>query len=618
MMVQDVLSQLPDALPLMPRETAMSYIIRLSTYYGCRNPEQFCKDMGMTIDAVLSGKPEVLSRLANVTGASEEELCRWSIRGQGSARKFINDQAIHHQRVSRRSWQFCPHCAREDIAARPDLAPDLAFYIRAEWQSDMLDMCVDHGVRFVRYRVRRRSLNTDLLDFLSGFAANLDEIEADPCKPEPIDLYTHARLTGGTHAPVQWLDDLPLCDAISLACGLGAAMGDVRTAWEKLGRRTRSDCGTAGLAAFTGGPSGLLDAMRIIRERAWADRPPAGCVGRITRYFNRIPVTAASVAVGQALADAAFATFPFLLGEKLFGVVYQEPVLLRSLGARRRLGITQTAWTDLLAAGPAWMVYCDGNTMRTLIDIAAAEAALLPHLPFVTHSELATEYSLSNHELSRLVATGILPPNGIPGLQHRETLVCGPAARLALNTYLADTKRNGATLVDQVANNDNSVEGNISVLALSKRYAIEVGTTLALIKSGQLASSELPYSISPYERIGVKPVDAIRLVYGVQDPMTSQEVRSLLQLHNRALDVLVDTGFLSTKRRPFANGRMSIFERREVEKFRETYVTFRELVESGICRPGQNQTNKWRSVVVPAFRCSEVVLYFRSHFSIAA
>ena len=616
-MDHDVLRPLHDALPLMPRETAMSYIIRLSAYYGCRNPEQFCNDMGMTIDAVLRGESETLSRLAKVTGASDKELGRWSIRGQGSARKFINGQAVHHQRASRRSWKFCPHCAREDIAAQPDLSPDLAFYARAEWQSDMLDMCVHHEVKFVHYRVRRRSLNTDLLDFLSGFAVDLEYIEAEPCKPTPLDEYTYARLTSERRAAVPLLDNLPLCDAISLAYGLGAAMNDVRAPWSKVTEQTRRACGTDGLAAYAGGSAGLLAAMRVIREKAWSDRPPAGCVGRITRYFNRIPKNSDSVAVGEALAAAAFATFPFLTGGRLFGVLYDAPVLLRSHGARQHFGVTLRIWRDLLAAHPSWVVYSDGNGMRTLIDVKAAEAALGPHLPFVAHSVLATEYALSNHKFRRLVTSGVVPPNDVPGLAHRKTVCSGPAARLAIDNYLLASELDTIS-TPLIGDNDNGVEGHMSVLAVSKRYAIDVGTTLDLIDRGRLASSQLPYSLNPYERIGVDPVDAMRVVYGVRDPVTSQNVRSLLQLHNAALDLLVDAGFLRAKTRKFVNGRMSVFERADVERFRETYVTFRELVGLGICQRGQNLTQNWRSEVVPAYRCSEFSLYFRRDFRIAA
>jgi hypothetical protein len=111
----------------------------------------------------------------------------------------------------------------------------------------------------------------------------------------------------------------------------------------------------------------------------------------------------ASVAVGKALAQAAFATLPFLAGEKLFGVAYQTPVLLRSLGARLRLGITQVVWEDLLAARPAWLAYNDGNSLRTLIDIEAAEVALRPYLPFINHSS-SRRNTVSSHNLKRLIA----------------------------------------------------------------------------------------------------------------------------------------------------------------------------------------------------------------------
>jgi hypothetical protein len=196
--------------------------------------------MGIKMNAILCGQQEALSQLSKVTGASEDELCRWSIRGKGSARKIINGQAVFNMRVSRRNWKFRPHCAREDVDASPDLPPDLTFYVRAEWQTSLLDMCVDHEVKLVHYRVRRRTLNTDLLDFLSNFAADLDDIVAEPCRPSLIDRYAHARLTGAPHAPVRWLDDLPLCDAISLGCGSGATIGDVRTTWVDLAPEVRA------------------------------------------------------------------------------------------------------------------------------------------------------------------------------------------------------------------------------------------------------------------------------------------------------------------------------------------------------------------------------------------
>lgn len=610
--------RLTDALPLMPRETAISYVIRLSAYYGCQNPEQFCKDMGIAISAVLAGAQEALSQLARATGASEEELVRWSPRGTGSSRKFINEQAMHRSKISRRSWKFCPHCAREDIAASPNLPPDVAFYGRAEWQCGLLDICAKHEIKLVHYRVRRRSLNTDLMDFLSNFASDLDEIAVEPCKPDLIDHYVLSRLIGTAHRPVCWLDELELCDAVSLARSLGAAMHDIRIPWPELTRESRALCSAAGLTAFANGPEGLLEAMRTIRMRVWSLNSPTGYFGPVARCLRQCPATAGSQAVGKALATAAFATFPFPVGETVFGVVYEKPILLRSRAARHGLGIPREVWKDLLADGPPWVVYSNGNTLRTLIDIEAAEAALRPHLPLVTFAALSKEYGLSNHELPRLLAMGVIKPNGIAGLGHRKTLVCGPDARNALDTYVAKKASGDHSTAIFGADNDNSLMSPISVRALSKRYAIEVETSLDLILRGKLVASKLPNKKNPYESVGVELVDALRAVYGIQNPMSCHDVRKLLQLHNYALDSLVDAGFLSASTRKFLNGRMCVFERTEVEDFHSTYITFAELVRLGVCRPGENITQKWRAEVVPAFRSRHCTIYFRSHFSLAA
>lgn len=213
---------------LRQRETAQSYLGRLSAFFATRNPRDFCEAFGLDLRGIMHGNDDALRRLADLAGADAHELVRWTPKRIDEHFMLLNGETLNTRDNPRRMFSMCPVCAREDIAAHPGEPWDQAVHGRAEWMLQVVDSCAIHGVKLITHQ--GPALDAVRLD--QGYEATilLEELyglELEPAEPDDFQLYVLSRIGVLPAHPSPLLDDLPLAVVTQLchAAGLDILAG---------------------------------------------------------------------------------------------------------------------------------------------------------------------------------------------------------------------------------------------------------------------------------------------------------------------------------------------------------------------------------------------------------
>lgn len=597
---------LADALPLMPRETAFSYVSRLAAFYGCQSAGQFCDDFGISLPKLMDGDGGSLNHLALLTGSEPAELHRWSAKSAQAGYRSVNSQMVDVTKSSRRSWSFCIECAEEDIAANPDIPADIAIYARAEWQTSFVRTCEKHKVRMRSYSVRSRSAISDLGNFVAKFMVELGSKEGQPATPGPMELYILARLLGRHHAPVPLLDDLNLSQVVSICRSMGASIeGDTAPAadWSQ----DRLDLvETRGFQALFHGDVGLLAACREIRERHWAKANRGGCFQRIAVTLQIFRNVAAMRAVAEAIAKAIFLCFPFNSGEKQLGIACKETVLMRSHGARLELGISAQIWEMFVDAKPQWIAFTDGDPARTVVDIKAAREYFAGKLPFTSLRSFAQEQGVPYRHVETLKDSGLIQPTRFPGIEDSRPIYSLPELRAAMQSIANPV----------LAANDNQVpDGFVSLSALCRAHPVELSRIRKLVHSGELPFVNSSAAKNPNDQIWVNLKSALAKAFDIPEAVEITDAATELRLNVNVLRLLAHTGTIPAVSRPWRGGTYYVFTRADLDAFRARYIFPTEMAERGIQIGLVRAVGK---VSHPTWRAAPVRMYLRSEAERAA
>lgn len=600
------ITPLLDAPPLLPRETALSYVSRMAAYYGCRTAAQFCDDFAISLPKLMDGDAASLAQLALLTGSDLGELARWSAKTLPGNYRSINSQLVDGQKASRRSWSFCAECAEEDIQNNPNLPADIAIYARAEWQTSFIRTCERHQCRLRSYSVAKRSAVTDLGNFIAKFMIELGAQPSEPATAGPMEAYLLDRLLGRARDPVPLLDGLNLSQVVSICRSLGATIEGDTVPFIEMSQKRLEALETRGFDAFLNGETGLLSACREIRDRHWSKADRNGCLHRIAMTYQKLRRDPAIRPVAEAIAKAAFATFPFAAGEGQLGVICEEPILMRSDGARLKLGIGIPIWRLFLKAKPSWIVFDDGDPSRTLVDIAAARAYFAGKLPFTSLRSFAQEQGIPYRDVEVLKKAGVLQRALFPEVKDPKPFYSLPQLRAAVQS----------TGTPASAANDNQVpDGFVSLSVLCRAHPVDLVKMRQLVHSGALPHVESSAGKKPNDQIFVELKSALAVSFGIEEPIDINEVASRLRSHVQTVRLLTHTGTLPAASRPWRGGTYHVYAAPEVEAFSTKYIFPTEMAERGIPITSVRPVAK---VVHPTWRTSAVLLYLRSDAERAA
>ena len=129
-------------------ETPASFVSRLAGLHGAGSARRFCGDLGLDFRGIVDGRPQALSDLAGLAGASLGALRRNSIFREASGGFVLRGERLLKSSLRRGRLHVCPECLKSDIATG-DLFPEIAARGRVTWLVTPVRTCPIHGMALV-------------------------------------------------------------------------------------------------------------------------------------------------------------------------------------------------------------------------------------------------------------------------------------------------------------------------------------------------------------------------------------------------------------------------------------------------------------------------------------
>ena len=205
--------------PLQSRETATSYTSRLAYLNYAGTAYDFCNDVGLNWRKLIYGETAEIRRLAELSGASESCLQRFSFRTNIDQYVRIGRETLHKASVHRTTLKVCPICIRNAVSE----SGFSAAYRKVDWQLVSTRSCEYHNVKLIRLPAKSLSYQTyDVVPFVEKYWQIVSTAADTPTylRPSSLEAYIRERLSGKIGN--LWIDKLPLPVAIRASELFGA------------------------------------------------------------------------------------------------------------------------------------------------------------------------------------------------------------------------------------------------------------------------------------------------------------------------------------------------------------------------------------------------------------
>lgn len=130
-------------LPFDPIESPLSYAAGLACYHAGKPMLPFLRDMQISPEAIASSDPNALARLADISGASLNDLRRNAPVRMGKRTYDLRGELVTAEFLSNPHTVFCPACLAEDDRTGRRRG-------RWEWALSVVRTCNRHEIPLVR------------------------------------------------------------------------------------------------------------------------------------------------------------------------------------------------------------------------------------------------------------------------------------------------------------------------------------------------------------------------------------------------------------------------------------------------------------------------------------
>lgn len=263
------MSFLYPTLSLAEDETPEGFVSRLARFHG-RPGRLFCTDLGLTISAISTGRPQALDELERLASLAPGSLRSNAFLNLPGKTCLFRGETLTAGMLRRERVFVCPRCIADDISRAPGTAPILAAHDRAIWKFASVRTCPVHRVELVECG---RAQNKTRGDFVSAIEPALPEMEkmsaaATPRPPSSLEVYVVQRLKEGKGE--NWIDGFDL-HTLTKFCELAGAIATKghAVAARSLTPQDWQIAGGVGFDAMAQGPSGIEDFV----SRMWRSYP---------------------------------------------------------------------------------------------------------------------------------------------------------------------------------------------------------------------------------------------------------------------------------------------------------------------------------------------------------
>lgn len=254
-------------LPLAAGETPASYVSRVARLHG-REARIFCTDFGVTIQAVIDGQADTLSKIEELTGLPAGALSETAIHRTSDGYRFkqepLNKSALRRERAF-----VCAACLAEDVAASSG-PPIVSAYVRTIWTLAWIRTCPVHNIALLEAGAAVGRRRGDYASAIEPLLANITEAAASalPRPASSLELYIIDRLINGARADYADRFNLPALAKFSELLGALLIHGSDFAA-NSLSSDDWQIAGGVGFDIVSQGESAIKDAI----SQAWKNYP---------------------------------------------------------------------------------------------------------------------------------------------------------------------------------------------------------------------------------------------------------------------------------------------------------------------------------------------------------
>lgn len=574
------------------RETAQSYLSRLTGYYSCSSPKEFCLDFGLNLRGIQRGYPEAVRELAALTQCEANELLRWTPLRLSTHVHRLGEEEFHVRFGPRSKVIECPKCALEQISAYPSLSPELTLYSKAEWVVGYINACDKHEVQLLTFRAETRDLDSSDPAYLRAMVLQeLLEARCTPLNPTSFEKYALSRLRGEVLSERRLIDTIPLRYIYRLALHLGREILKYRGTVAE----NSSAIAATGFDAFQSGEPGIRALLHEMRESMFT----------LDRAASLLPATCAYLSATENLellrkifASTFFDLLPYSSSDVLMGETCTTRTFHTLHSAHQAYDVPKWLLERFVEHTPGLAVRTTQGKRHTLINKQHADRLFHGRAPFLGADPVAEMHGYSS----------IFPHEFV-----KAALACGlikrpPDPALADGPFLT-TREQAALEVEAFSNRfrpiDREEDGLLPLWVASNKVRIPSFDLMQLAVLGRLKNVALRSGLPSYRALRVDWREALSLFTGLGDPITKAELGKSLGVNTNIAVALIDQGHVASWIPSLAGFRCrlsKVTSAAEAERFKTRY----QLLRRNVLPPRSRTVSELRKAGLNPAICIEI------------
>lgn len=411
---------LAETLALKPFEPAPGLASRLAAMNAAGNAREFCWDQLLDFGLIAAGDASELSRFSIFSGASYDELLKWTPTRRSTSVFSINGQIVTSFRLRRRRLRLCPDCVDADLADAPGLRGDAAVACRVFTLIDAVRTCPVHCRSLVQVADETTFAyhQQDYSIAIGEALEDLDRVRAQSVARDPtaFELYILSRLGVLAGPPAPLLDGMDISQATVLCERMGVFDLHGRAAQildhDEDGMRA---CAQRGFEWCARGADGIRDFVSMAHDRAVRDRTTGmsnAIFGRFHYFLNSEANRSNFVGIKQIIVDRLSELLPYGPDDApVFGVLPSRRHWHTLVSAERQYGIAYRSIKKRVErAGIHTRLNLTFDKTRFAIGVDELDDLLLSPEGTISRAEAIERTGAHAHDFAALEAAGLLHP----------------------------------------------------------------------------------------------------------------------------------------------------------------------------------------------------------------
>ncbi|WGW05099.1 TniQ family protein [Tropicibacter oceani] len=334
-------------------ESALSFAARLAAFHTGGRLTAFLRDIGIAPMSLVSGEPDAIARLAEVSGVEQAELERNTPVRVGKRSYRLRGQVFPAEFFVRPKTACCLACLQSDDAR--GCKPAKVRRHQWHWALDVVRTCPEHGIAMLRLDKDFHDGELHELGYRAPApgAALLAAIEAQPTRPvSPLQTYVIGRLKG--HVGPAWLDSQPVDCVVRASELLGAVLAfGPKVDLQVMTDDQREEAGRAGYEVMAQGADAVRDCLHGIFDAFQHDSSKPGpqkIFGRLYTAMSGARTLGKHGALTDILRAVIFDRFALASGTEILGEALGERRLHTVSSLASEQGLDPRTLRKLLAA----------------------------------------------------------------------------------------------------------------------------------------------------------------------------------------------------------------------------------------------------------------------------